>query len=132
MFFLHFHGLLSHVKIWFQNRRTKWKKIDNISNAEAAEHKNQIVNKDNSKSSDEFHSKISGFSKPVNHNSNSSIESDTKSSASVAVDSALSSKNFKSILSGYLPLSPEIQFQVQRDSSKDLLLNLSFNVTDTP
>lgn len=30
----------SQVKIWFQNRRTKWKKQDNISNAEAAEHKN--------------------------------------------------------------------------------------------
>lgn len=29
------------MKIWFQNRRTKWKKQDNISNAEAAEHKIQ-------------------------------------------------------------------------------------------
>lgn len=33
------------MKIWFQNRRTKWKKQDNISNAEAAEHKNQNAGK---------------------------------------------------------------------------------------
>lgn len=36
---------LFQVKIWFQNRRTKWKKQDNISNAEAAEHKNQTGGK---------------------------------------------------------------------------------------
>ncbi|CAG9135760.1 unnamed protein product [Plutella xylostella] len=34
-------GLAGKVKIWFQNRRTKWKKKDNISNAEVAEFKQQ-------------------------------------------------------------------------------------------
>lgn len=33
--------LLFQVKIWFQNRRTKWKKKDNITNAEVAELKQQ-------------------------------------------------------------------------------------------
>ncbi|XP_071534098.1 uncharacterized protein [Panulirus ornatus] len=33
------------VKIWFQNRRTKWKKQDGITNAEANEHKNAATGK---------------------------------------------------------------------------------------
>lgn len=122
------------VKIWFQNRRTKWKKVDNISNAEAAEHKNQSVPKDGAKG-DELQTKLRGYVKHINQSSNSSMESDSKSSITAAstagTDSPLSSRSFKDILHNtHVPLSPESHFQSQIDSAKEVLLNLSFNVKD--
>nr|XP_045581366.1 homeobox protein HOX3-like [Procambarus clarkii] len=41
----HTLSLVPQVKIWFQNRRTKWKKQDGITNAEANEHKNAATGK---------------------------------------------------------------------------------------
>lgn len=119
------------VKIWFQNRRTKWKKIDNISNAEAAEHKNQTPPKDGAKADD----KLRGYVKHINQSSNSSIESDSKSSMTAAstggTESPLSARSFKDILQGsHLTLSPESHFQTQVDTAKEVLLNLSFNVKE--
>lgn len=127
-FNIHAHLLLQ-VKIWFQNRRTKWKKIDNISNAEAAEHKNHTIPKDGSKED----VKLRTYSKHVSQSSNSSMESDSKSSvASAAAEPPLQAKSFKDILQTNRtnPLSPESHFQSQMDSAKDVLLNLSFNIKD--
>ncbi|XP_022901320.1 homeobox protein Nkx-6.3-like [Onthophagus taurus] len=117
------------VKIWFQNRRTKWKKIDNISNAEAAEHKNHGP-KD---AKEELPpSKLRNYPKHISQSSNSSIESDSKSIASIAADSSVGVKSFKDILqqSDHLPLSPDSHFREQMDTAKDVLLNLSFNVQE--
>ncbi|KAK9889116.1 hypothetical protein WA026_004387 [Henosepilachna vigintioctopunctata] len=118
---------LLQVKIWFQNRRTKWKKIDNISNAEAAGHKNHSIAKDGSKSNEE---KLSHFSKAISQSSNSSLESDSKSSATSAVtDSSLPPKSFKDILkTNSSPVDTFIQNQVE--SAKDVLLNLTFKTAE--
>lgn len=119
------------VKIWFQNRRTKWKKIDNISNAEAAEHKNHTISKDGTKSLDDI--KLRTYSKHASQSSNSSIESDSKSSvASAVTEPTLQAKSFKDILQSNhtIALSPDSHFQTQMDSAKDVLLNLSFNIKD--
>ncbi|XP_044766000.1 homeobox protein HMX3 [Coccinella septempunctata] len=111
------------VKIWFQNRRTKWKKIDNISNAEAAGHKNHAISKDGSKNSDEK----GLFSKTISQSSNSSLESDSKSSAtSTVTDSSLPHKTFKDILKTNGLSVKDAIFENKTESAKDILLNLTF------
>ncbi|XP_056645656.1 homeobox protein ceh-30 [Diorhabda sublineata] len=110
------------VKIWFQNRRTKWKKNDNVSNIEVAEHKN-ITSKP-----EELRTRTKSN---INHSqsSNSSIESDTKSSVASAIVDYPPDKNFKDILKTNLPHSPNPQLPSQHNqinATRDVSLNSSF------
>ncbi|XP_030748787.1 transcription factor LBX1 [Sitophilus oryzae] len=128
------------VKIWFQNRRTKWKKIDNISNAEAAEHKNTGPKSEDGRTNRNYQRTSSGHTH--SQSSNSSIESDSKSSAtSTALVEPSTQQSFKDILQNHTqvitpsstPLitsTTEEHFQTQIDNAKDVLLNLSFDGTE--
>lgn len=112
------------MKIWFQNRRTKWKKIDNVSNVEAAEHKTVTIKSEDSRTRSKHASSHS-------QSSNSSIESDTKSSIASAVADYPPDKNFKDILKTNLPaaipLSPNAQLPNQINITKDVSLKTTID-----
>uniref|UniRef100_A0A6P7HB00 Homeotic protein deformed-like n=1 Tax=Diabrotica virgifera virgifera TaxID=50390 RepID=A0A6P7HB00_DIAVI len=112
---------LLQVKIWFQNRRTKWKKNDNVSNIEAAEHKNV------SSKPEELRSRTK-HSMTHSQSSNSSIESDTKSSIASAIVDYSSDKNFKDILTTNHPPSPSPQLpnQPNQITTRDVPFNSTF------
>ncbi|GFT37868.1 homeobox protein ceh-9 [Nephila pilipes] len=74
------------VKIWFQNRRTKWKKLENISNAEAAEHKH-TPDKSSSSGGKGKSSKSSKNSNKTNLNTPAPPNTESSTTPTTIVDS---------------------------------------------
>ncbi|CAF0818735.1 unnamed protein product [Rotaria sp. Silwood1] len=85
------------VKIWFQNRRTKWKKTENISNAEAAEHKLSTRKMSSTSSSSLDHNRNQAVQLPVGGST---------SSKSSSCSSASSHRSNKRVYSAPPPLAP--------------------------
>lgn len=127
------------MKIWFQNRRTKWKKQDNISNAEAAEHKIQTgTGKDGmllnsgKQTEDPCEIKLKEFPKKISDTTNAKTETDSavktlESAKDPSLNVLKDSHSFKS-----LPASEPSGNKLIPINSKDVLKKLPLNERDKP
>ncbi|XP_066953099.1 homeobox protein ceh-22-like [Macrobrachium rosenbergii] len=103
------------VKIWFQNRRTKWKKQDGITNAEAIEHKNAATGK-NKKPASGSNSASSAANSGANALSSSSSSS-SSSDHNKGLNAESSAANPAPSDGGSSPTSPS---QLSNGATSDL------------